>query len=113
VGHAANAGTPSPGVPTMAAYELKSFIHEIYETSGMTKNMILRTRILNIAYIDSFSNNGYVFELNERGTTKQESTSLVYKEKNKEATIPSKLGKSGIFHLHHQHVIITLKPNML
>jgi hypothetical protein len=77
----------------MAAYELKTFIDEIYETSGVAnKHDSEITLILNYC-ITNFIDNIYVVDYNERGTTTQESTSLLHKEENEEAIVPSKLGE--------------------
>jgi hypothetical protein len=63
-----------------AAYELKTCIDAIYETSGINnKYDVETTRILNYC-IENFMDNIYVVELNEKGTTNQLSTSLLHKE---------------------------------
>jgi hypothetical protein len=72
------------------AYELKLFIDEIYETSGVAhKHDREVTRIL-IYCMDTFEDNVYVVELNKKGTTNQLSTSLLHKEEEEEAMVPSK-----------------------
>jgi hypothetical protein len=64
------------------AYELKTCIDAIYETSGITnKHDVKTTSILNY-YIENFIDNIYVVEINEKGTTNQLSTSLLHKERN-------------------------------
>jgi hypothetical protein len=64
-----------------ATYELKTCIDAIYETSGITnKHDVETTHILNCC-IENLMDNIYVVKLNEKGTTNQLSTSLLYKER--------------------------------
>jgi hypothetical protein len=64
-----------------AAYELKTYIDAIYETSGITnKHDVETTHILNYC-IENFMDNYYVVKLNEKGTTNQLSTNLLHKER--------------------------------
>jgi hypothetical protein len=74
-----------------ASYELKNFINEIYETSGVANKHDIETAHILIYCIDNFCDNVYVVELNEKGTTNQLSTSLLHKEEHEEAIVSSKL----------------------
>jgi hypothetical protein len=75
----------------MAIYELKTFINEIYETGDVAnKHDSEITLILNYC-VTNFIDNIYVVDYNERGTTNQERTSLLHKEENEDAIVPSKL----------------------
>jgi hypothetical protein len=63
-----------------AAYELKTCIDAIYETSGITNNHDIETTRIHNYCIENFMDNIYVFQLNKKGTTNQLSTSLLHKE---------------------------------
>jgi hypothetical protein len=53
------------------AYELKLFIDEIYETSGVANKHDHEVTHILICCMDTFEDNIYVVELNEKGTTNQ------------------------------------------
>jgi hypothetical protein len=77
----------------MAAYELKTFIDDIFKATGVThKYDYVVTFIFNLCITD-FCDNIYVLDHNERNTTTQENTSLLHEEENEEAIVPSKLGE--------------------
>ena len=76
----------------MVAYELKTFLDEVYETIGVTHACDYEVTIILDHCIDNFSDNIYVLDYNERNRTTRENTSLLHKEENEEAIVPSKLG---------------------
>jgi hypothetical protein len=71
-------------------YELKLFIDEIYGTSGVAHKHDREVTHILIYCMDTFEYNVYVVELNNKGTTNQLSTSLLHKEEEEEAMVPSK-----------------------
>jgi len=80
-------------VSFMLAYELKTFIDDVYEVTGVTYICDYEVTLILDYCIDNFSDNIYVLDHNERNTTTQENTSLLHEEENEEAIVPSKLGE--------------------
>ena len=66
-------------VSSMAAYELKTFLEEVYEISGVTHDCEFEVTIILDHCIDNFSDNIYVLDYNKRNHTTQENTSLLHK----------------------------------
>jgi hypothetical protein len=80
-------------VSFMAAFELKTFLGEVYEISGVTHDCdFVVSTILNHC-IDDFSDNIHVLAYNKRNHITQEDTSLLHEEENEEAIFPSKIGE--------------------
>jgi hypothetical protein len=57
--------------------------------------------------MDTFEDNIYVVELNKKGTTNQLSTSLLHKEEDEEAMVPSKF---EIESLDDGHILLNNPP---
>ena len=93
----------------MSAYELKTFLDEVYEATGVTHTCDFEVTLILDYCIDNFSDNISVANYNKRVKAARESTNILQGEDDESIS----LGKRGIFHLHHPHVIITLKLNML
>jgi hypothetical protein len=81
----------------MEAFELKTFLDEIYEATGETHDCDFQVSIILNHCIDDFSNNIYVLDYNEKNRIVRENTCSLHKEENEEAIVPSKLGKEWDF----------------
>jgi hypothetical protein len=65
-------------VSFMEAFELKTFLEDIYEISGFTHDCDFAISIILNHCIDDFSDNIYVLQYNNRNHITQEDTSLLH-----------------------------------
>jgi hypothetical protein len=77
----------------MAAYEFKTFVDDIYKATGVTNKHDSDVTLILDFCMENFSDNIYVVDYNERNTTTQENTSLLHKEENEKAIVPSNIGE--------------------
>jgi hypothetical protein len=78
----------------MAAYELKTFLDDIYEATGESHDCDFNVSTILNHFIDYFSDNIYVLKYNKRNHITQEDNSLLHEEENEEAIVSSKLGEA-------------------
>jgi hypothetical protein len=80
-------------VSFISAYELKTFLNNVCEATGVTHSCEYEVTLILDSCITHFFDNIYVVDYNKRNTAIQENTSLLHVEENEEAIIPSKLGE--------------------